>query len=296
MSYWIGILLAIFSGISSNLGTLAQKKVVNDLPTVAKQTKFLRTLVKTPLWLFGLALQFVVGTILFMLAQVMIGPALIPGLMAAGLIILAIGSVKLIGESLKLPELLGLLMIGLAIITFTFSGLVIDIPGYDFLTLSFLIRIGLFTTALTGIVVIFQILQWKWVQLYAISQAVTSGLLFAISNYWISPLLATFVHVFAGTFILSELGLFSIASIILILTNIFGTTTIQNAFKTGQASLMIPIQQVPIQIIPGLVYLLVFLLPLTTIISPVLFVIGIILIIVGSYLLAKRQLVLEAIE
>lgn len=296
MLYWIGVFLAIFSGISNNIGTLVQKKVVNDLPATARQQKFFRTLIKTPLWFFGLILQFIIGAILFMLAQIIIGPALIPGLMAAGLIVLAIGSVKLIGESLKLPEILGILIIVLAIIMFTFSELVIDIPSYNFLEISFLTRIGLFTITLLAIILVFQGLQWKWTRLHAISQAVNSGLLIAISNYWISPLMATLIHVFAGSFILAELGLFSVASIILILTNIFGIAKIQDAFKTGQANLTIPIQQVPIQITPGFVYLLVFLLPPKTMISPVLFTVGIILIIIGSYLLAKRQLILEAIE
>lgn len=49
----------------------------------------------------GLLLEYGVGSAAYMIAQNLIGPALVPGLMAAGLIVLAIGSVKIIGETLR---------------------------------------------------------------------------------------------------------------------------------------------------------------------------------------------------
>lgn len=85
-SYWAGVTAAIAAGITFNLGMLIQK------PAVAKTTagsSLIRQLIRSPLWLGGFALQFIIGMPLNMLAQSLIGPAIIPGLMAVGLVVLA---------------------------------------------------------------------------------------------------------------------------------------------------------------------------------------------------------------
>lgn len=296
MSYVYGVLLAIASGISNNVGTLLQKKVVNDLPTEAKEQRFFRSLVKKPLWLAGLLFQLAIGTIFFMLAQVYIGPALIPGLMAVGLIVLAIGSVKLIGESLTRTEVIGIGLIMAAIITITFSELVIDIVVFDFLETGFLMRVAIFTIAIIVMILILEASHRRWIKIRAVARALMSGLFIAMTNYWIAILMATIVHVFEGTFVLLELGLFAISAVILVLDNIFALGTLQSAFLSGQANLIIPIQQVPIQITPGLVFLLMFFLPAPSALSLILFFAGVGMIVISSFLLGKRQVVLESIK
>jgi len=296
VSYVYGVLLAIASGISNNVGTLLQKKVVNDLPTEAKEQRFFRSLVKKPLWLAGLLFQLAIGTIFFMLAQVYIGPALIPGLMAVGLIVLAIGSVKLIGESLTRTEVIGIGLIMAAIITITFSELVIDIVVFDFLETGFLMRVAIFTIAIIVMILILEASHRRWIKIRAVARALMSGLFIAMTNYWIAILMATIVHVFEGTFVLLELGLFAISAVILVLDNIFALGTLQSAFLSGQANLIIPIQQVPIQITPGLVFLLMFFLPAPSTLSLILFFTGVGMIVISSFLLGKRQVVLESIK
>jgi hypothetical protein len=123
-----------------------------------------------------------------------------------------------------------------------------------------------------------------------------SGLFIAMSNYWIAILMATIVHVFDGTFVLLELVLFAISAAILVLDNIFALGTLQSAFLSGQANLIIPIQQVPIQIIPGFVFLLIFFLPVPSALSLVLFFGGVSLIVMSSFLLGRRQVALESIK
>lgn len=54
LDYWLGVLFAILAGIFGNIGTICQKKVVNK---VSNEAKFMRSLIKNPLWLFGLILQ-----------------------------------------------------------------------------------------------------------------------------------------------------------------------------------------------------------------------------------------------
>lgn len=296
MSYVYGVLLAITSGISNNVGTLLQKKVVNDLPAEAKEQRFFRSLVKKPLWLVGLLFQLAIGTFFFMLAQVYIGPALIPGLMAVGLIVLAIGSVKLIGESLTRIEIAGITLIMGAIFTIAFSELVIDIVTFNFLETGFLIRIGLFTSGTIVLILILEAAHRRWKNIQAVARALMSGLFISMSNYWIAVLMGTIVNVFEGTFILPELALFAISAVILVLDNIFALGTLQSAFLSGQANLIIPIQQVPIQITPGFVFLLIFFLSPPTSLSLVLFFAGVGLIVISSFLLGRRQVALESIK
>ncbi|MGD9381668.1 MAG: hypothetical protein PVI03_04415 [Candidatus Thorarchaeota archaeon] len=294
MSYWTGVFLAITAGINNNLGSVLQKKVVNDLPPEEREKKFFRNLVRKRLWLAGLFLQYILGSALMLLAQVYIGPALVPGLHAIGLIVLAIGSIKLVGESLRKQEVLGITLLMLATALFSFSELEISIPAYDFLETSFLLRLGLFTGLLMAAMMALYLVMQVRHQLRSISLALISGILLAISGYWIAPMLATIVHVFDGSFIVVELGLFAISCITLVLSNIFAVGSIQDAFKTGNASLLIPIQSLPMLVVPGFVFLVVFFLAPPTAFSLMWFLAATIMTIISSFLLGRRQMMLEA--
>ena len=290
--YWFGILMAILSGISNNYGTVLQKKVVNKFRDA---DKFFKNLVKNPTWLCGLLLQNAVGAVLFMIAQVYIGPTLIPGLMAAGLIILAIGSVKIIGEKLNLAEIIGIFIMIFGIALLGFSNMVVDIASQNFSEISLFSRILIFTLVIYGLAGVFYILHLKNI-FKGISLAIYSGFQFSLSNFWISPLMGVIFVVFQGIASLLEIVVFVLSIIILILTNIIGLTSIQKAFIEGQASNLIPIQQVPIQIIPPFYFTSVFLLPITNIGSIFLLIMGIIFILISSFLLGKRQAQLEKIS
>lgn len=295
--YWLGVLLAVACGVVNNVGMVLQKKVVNDLPMKAREERFKRSLARNPLWLVGLILQLVIGSIFFMLAQVYIGPALIPGLMAAGLIVLAIGSMRIIGEQLRVAEAIGIAVMIFGIVLLGLSGLVISTESYDVLDVAFLTRVGVFTLALLVLTAGCALGQRRSVTYRGILLAILSGCLFALSNFWIFPLMATIVHVLSFTFVLVELVMFVLAALVLVLTNVFGISTIQDSFRVGQASLMVPIQQIPIQVAPAFVYLAVFMLsPPFGSYSLLLLGLGIGLILVSSFLLAKRQVQIQAIK
>jgi drug/metabolite transporter (DMT)-like permease len=296
MSYWLGVVLAIGAGVSTNLGSVFQKKVVNDLPPEQKDQRFFRTLIRKPLWFTGLLLQYAVAASLVILAEVYIGPALVPGLRASGLIVLAVGSVKIVGESLRRQEVLGISMLMLGTIFFSLSELEIIIPEYDFLATDFLLRLGLFTITLIIVILLLEGLRRVRRQYRAIARALVSGILLAMSAYWIAVLIATIVHVFAGTFVLVEFVLFAMTCVVLVVANILAVGTIQDAFKTGNASLLIPIQQVPYLIIPSFVFLTVFSLTPPTGLSMIWFLSGIILTMASSFLLGRRQVLLEEIQ
>lgn len=289
----MGISFAILSGIINNFGIILQKKVVNE---IRAEVKFGRALIKNPLWLLGLMMQLGIGAILFLLAQVYIGPALIPGLMASGLIILAIGSVKIIGETLKRDEIIGILLMVGAIFLLGISGLSINISEQNLLDLMFLIRIIIFTSIIIISSIICEILQRRTEKYSGILLSIFSGLMFSLSNFWVSLLLGTIINVFQGIYSLGELILFICSSLILIATNFIGILKIQESFKVAQASNMIPIQQVPIQITSIFIYLLIFLLQPPSIMSIIFLILGICLILISSFLLGKRQGQLEKIK
>jgi drug/metabolite transporter (DMT)-like permease len=295
-TYLIGVLLAVSSGIANNVGTLLQKKVINDRPIDAKVG---RSLLKSPLWMLGLLLQLALGTVFFLFAIDMIGPALTPGLMAAGLIVLAVGAVKLIGEQLKLEEYLGIILMVIAITFLGFSELDTGTHIEDLLNMGdtgFILRICIFTGILSAIALVCHILEKMKTRYKGLYLAIFSGCMFALSNFWVAPLVAVIASVFSGIFLPIQLVFFILAAIILCLTNFLGTLKIQQAFIYGQASNMIPIQQVPIQISPIFVYFAVVLLIPLEVYSIPLMIAGVGLIIVSSFLLAKRQAQLEQIK
>ena len=291
--YLLGVSLAIISGSVNNVGLVFQKKVVNEVPSEAK---FFRSLVKKPLWITGILMELVIGSIFFMLAQVYIGPALIPGLMAFGLIFLAIGSVKIVGETLKKEEIMGIFLMIIAIFLLGLSELSIDITNLNLLEVGFITRTVVLTVLFYLGSGICEILRKKNESFKGIILAISSGFQFALTNFWISFIIAFFAHIFGGTARLDELILFIIAAIILILSTIIGIAKIQQSFQVANASRMIPIQQVPIQITPVLVYFIIFNIIAPSVFSIFYMSIGVILIIISSFLLAKRQAQLEAIK
>jgi hypothetical protein len=292
-SYLIGVLLAILSGSINNVGLVLQKKVVNE---IAPEAKFFRSLVKKPVWITGILMELMIGSVFFMIAQIYIGPALIPGLMAFGLIFLAIGSVKIVGETLKKEEITGIILMILAIFLLGLSELSIDIEGINIVAFNLVLNMTIFTLALFLGTLICEILLRKIAKLKGILLAISSGFQFSLTNFWIAPLMAVITHVFAGNATLDEIILFIASAVILVAASILGIMKIQQSFKVANASRMIPIQQVPIQITPYLAYFFVFTLMPSTIIPIIYVIAGVSLILLSSFLLAKRQAQLEAIK
>ncbi|MFX0093058.1 MAG: hypothetical protein ACFFBD_14975 [Candidatus Hodarchaeota archaeon] len=263
-----------------------QKKVINDLPD---KVKLMNQIIRKPLWLFGLFLQYGLGLIFILIAQVFIGPALIPGLMAAGLIVLAIGSVMIVNEKLNKSEIIGIFLMISAIFLLGLSELSIDIIDVDLLDWLFITRVAIFTISLFLVSIFCEIIARRKKWYGGIVLAIFSGLMVATSNFWIAPLMTALTRFFTGTASWVEFIWLIIALIILISVNILAIIKISQAFQLGQASNLIPIQQVPIQLSPIFIYFFVFLLVAPSIFSIAYLVIGIILVLMSSILLGKRQ-------
>ncbi len=295
--FLIGILLGITAGVCLNVGFILQKKAVNDLSAEARSKKLIGTLLRKPIWLLGLVVQILGSAVLVMIAQFFIGPALLPGLMASGLIVMAIGAAKILNETLKRAEYIGIALMILAIVFLALTGLVVDVEGTNLLDPGFLIRVSIFTVILFGVIIACEIAQRKVERRRGMLLALQSGTLLALANFWVSPFSINLGHLFGGTLVWPDefiLGL--VGGIMLAITNVLAISVLQKAFSCAQASNVVPLQQVPINIAPVFVYFGIFLLAPPTIYSIPFMSAGIALIIISSYFLSKRQAKLEEIK
>ena len=292
--YGVGIALAVSSGIAHNIGVLLQKKVVNRI--AADRRGFFARLVRHPVWLVGFVIHMGLGTTLFLLAQVRLGPALIPGLMAAGLIVLILGSIWILKEQPGAAEITGILLLSAAIALLGLSRLTIDVGRFNVLAAGFILRSALFSVAIAALIVILEILGKRITRHRGSVLAVSSGLFYVLSNFWVGPFMGAVLRIFRGIFTLPVIALFAAGSVILVITNMYGIAKLQLAFRITNASLAIPIQQIPIQTAPAFVYLTVFRLSAPSTVSVLMFCLAVVLIIGSTFVLARRQGMIEAIE
>jgi hypothetical protein len=290
--YWIGVLLAVLGGASHYLGLILEKYVINRLP---KEAKLMKSLIKEPLWLVALSIRFGLGSIFFVFAQIIIGPAITPGLMASGLIILAFGSIWILGEQLNVKEIISIIVIILGVLLIGLSGFSIEITEENLLDVWFLIRMFISTSVLILVSFIFYFISQKFSTLKALLLALTSGIMLSLNNFWIAPLLWSFVNLFNIPFNFGALILCVISLGFLFAANVLAVITMSRAFKVGKASYLAPIQNIPVQLTPSILYFLVFLMMPPNAFSIVLLTAGILLIIVSSFILGKRQAELENI-
>ncbi|MBN2153134.1 MAG: hypothetical protein JW839_16900 [Candidatus Lokiarchaeota archaeon] len=296
-NYPIGIVLGITAGVCLNIGFILQKKAVNDIPPEARSKKLLGTLVRTPIWLVGLVVQILGSAVLVMIAQFFIGPALLPGLMAAGLIAMAVGAARILKETLKRAELVGIALMILAIVFLAMTGLSVDVEGQDLLDPGFLWRVSVFTVVLFAAVATCEILQRRAERFRGVLLALESGTYLALANFWVSPFSINLGHLFGGTLVWPDefiLGL--VGGLMLAITNVIGISVLQKAFTCAQATNVVPLQQVPVNIAPVFVYFGIFLLAPPTAVSTPLLIAGIALIITSSFFLTKRQAKLGEIK
>ena len=291
--YWLGVSLALLAGSTTQFGSVLQKKVVND---VSGEPEFMRSLIKRPLWILGVIMSFGVSSIFYLIAQIFIGPALIPGLMAFGLIILALGSVRIVGEKLKIEEIFAILLMIIGTFLLSMSELSIDIIETNQLEIGFITRITIFTLVIAMLSLVCHLLQKKYEKIRGILFAILSGFMFALSNLWISQFMGVVADVFSGVFNIAQIIIFIVSAIILILANIMGLATIQHAYRVGQASNMIPIQHVPVLIAPICIYFLIFLLIPPSFLSIIYLISSIILIMTSAFLLGRRLAQMEVIK
>jgi len=298
MNYLFGVLFAVLCGILINLGLLCQKKVINGIPEETRKKRFMRTLVRKPLWVSGFLLEFVGGAITFMLAQSYIGPTLVPGLMATGYIVLVVGSIRILHEKLNRTEYIGILLLFFGIAFLGLSALEIgsEIVKEALEDPHVIVRIVIFSVSMF---VLWGLTHWnalRSTKRRGVIMGFSNGFPFSLSNFWIAPLLALIWTVLGGKGTPGQIIIFVAACIIMILVNLLGIRQTQEAFKFADAHNVIPMQQIPVQITPILYYFSVFSLDPPSTGSVIYIFSGVLLIIASGFLLSRRQSKLEKIH
>ena len=294
--YIVGVIFAILGGIVNMSGQVFQKKVINDIPKEKRDDKFMRTLMKSPMWVMGIIMIMVGSAIFFIIAQSIIGGALVPGLGASGMIVLVIGATKIIGERLERSELVGIFLCMLGILMIGLSELSIEGDLNYFTDLSFNFRIGLFTGILIILWILFRITGKKTARNKILYLAIAVGIPFAIGNLWLQPFIVAIASLFSGTAGVFEVVVFIICSIFMAVPYILGIIHLQDAFKHANVSKIVPIQAIPMQVIPVFIYFFVYFKPAPSIFSIIFIVSGTILIIICGFLLSKKQEAMESIK
>ncbi|MHA1460607.1 MAG: DMT family transporter [Promethearchaeota archaeon] len=294
MTYFLGILSALLAGIVVYIGVLIQKHVINKH---SNDPKFIRSLVKSPIWIMGLLLQIVIGGLVFyFIAIIFIGPALVPGLMSAGLIVLALGSVKILKEKLGKEEIFGILLMIAGVSLLGLSELSIDVATFSILDPGFILRLIVFTIVVLSLAIIIEALRRKRENVKGLLMAIEAGLILSLNTVWASPGTTVVIHVADGIIIEEEIIFGIIIGIILLLIIAIGITLGQISLKYGQANVLAPLTSVPIQTIPVIAFFIIFLATPPNILSVIFMIIGFILIINSSFLLSRRQVKLEKIS
>lgn len=279
-----GVAIAIIGGVVLNLGSLIQKKAVNQLVYTKKRRLIMtlnddvidkdklthvqisvKDLVTSKLWMFGFILQAILGAGLFIVAQDIIGPSLTPALGSIGLVVLVFASC-IVDEKLTWDEYIGLVVMIGAVFLLAFSDMVIIVEGTDFLKIPFMIRVAVYSGAVILLCVLCKLWSWRRDRFEGPALAVLAGLLVALQNYWIAPFTALaggIIHRKGNfTFEQNSVGVvvayFLVSMIFVIVSNLQTVYERQLAFRVGGAATMIPISHLPSHLSSPIIFSYVF--------------------------------------
>ena len=294
ITYFIGIVLALIAGTIVQIGALLQKFIVNKH---SDDPKFFKSLVKSPVWILGLLMQVIIGGLgFYFIAIILIGPALVPGLMAVGLIVLAVGSIKILNEKLGKEEILGILFMIAGVTFLGLSELTIDVFTFDIFNSGFIFRIIGFSIAILFLAIIIEIFRRKYPKKKGFMLAIEAGLILSLNTVWASPGSTVVAHIVDGIIIEEEIIFGIIILIVVLLIVAIGITIGQISFKYGQANVLVPLTNLPIQVIPVIAFFIVFLSIPPNALSVIFVIVGFALVITSSFLLAKKQAKFETIS
>lgn len=265
--YAIGVLAALGAGAANNAGQLAQKIAVNRLAPAKtpaepatgrlRSSLFVR-LLGSRLWLAGFAVVIVVGTPLNLVAALWLGPALLPGLMSLGLVVLAVGAVKVAGERLGAPDIGGIALVMAGILLVGLSQLRVDVASASMREPAMLGRLTAFTLCSSAVAAALVAVAARSRGARGPLRALAAGLFYSGSNLWLAEVMNALDRWLGGTPVGEGLGLAAAALAVILASSLLGTIVIQHAYLVGEASRLVPIQMVPSQIVPLLAFRIVF--------------------------------------
>ena len=290
----LGIILALSGGIANNTGALLQKFGINKIPKEEREKGFFKKLFKSPYWVIGLILIIVVSGALISLAQVFIGGALIPGLMAVGMIVLTIGAVKILNEKLKPSEYIGIFVMIVGITLIGFSALEInDADMVNLADTNFVIRLAVYSVVFLILWIVSRQLGKRVEKRRTVFLALGASFPFALANAWMQPCIFFIREFINGNYSALSIILFIVSLFIIAGINILGIAHLQDAFKHGDASKIYPIGSIPQQIAPVILFYGIYLKSSPQTYSVYLLLAGIAIILVAGFLLGRKQGQLE---
>lgn len=277
-----GVVVAITAGVVLNMGSLIQKKAVNQLVYFKKKSILvnddtidkdklmhvpvtIKDLFTSKLWMLGFLLQAVLGAGLFIVAQDMIGPSLTPALGSIGLVVLVFASC-VVDEKLTWDEYIGLVVMIGAVFLLGFSDMVIVLNKTDFLDVDFMIRVGVYTGAVIVLCIFCKVWSYRRDRFEGPMLAVLAGLLVALQNYWIGPFTALAGGIFhkSGNVTFDDhstgvvIAYFLVSMFFVIVANLQTVYERQLAFRVGGAATMIPISHLPSHLSSPIIFSYVF--------------------------------------
>jgi hypothetical protein len=259
MRYALGIAAAVVAGITINVGILIQNAAVGKVPP---GTPLMRALLKSRLWWSALAFQFIFGSPLFVLSVGLIGPAIVPGLMSIGLVVLALGAVIVQKERLSAREGVGIGLVGCAVVAFGLSRLSIDTRAFSLRDGGLLLRAGVFTlvcavTAVGCALAARRTPETRSERASAL-HAVRAGVWYTAGNLGLGFLTAGAARFAAGELIPAEIAVCVVACGLTAAGNLLGLAATQHALAHGRAAVAIPLQNGVSQILPVCIFFFVY--------------------------------------
>ena len=180
--------------------------------------------------------------------------------------------------------IIGILLLGLSELGINQTQVRATLADHDAL-----VRIAIFTSSLFFISIVTRSVAHRIHGRKGMFIALTNGFLACLSDFWINPLLALILIVLGGNGSFTQEIIFVIAALILMTTATVITWQNQLAFKVAQASNVVPVAQVPIQISPILVYFYIFALKPPSDISVIYILAGTVLTIFSGFLLDEEK-------
>jgi hypothetical protein len=296
LDYNLGVLFGILAGLLNFLGQVLQKKAINDTAPERRNKGLVKSLVRNKTWLLGIICMVAFSSIFLLIAQAIVGAALMPGLGASGFIILAIGSVFILKESLRIFEILAIILLAIAITLIGFSQLAIAGSLTYFTDAAFNVRLALFSILFTALWLGLFYFGRKAKKHSTILLALGTGFPFVVGNIWLQPMIVSLTVVFGGSAGIFEWVIFLISATITILANLIGLGHYQYALNAGNASIVVPVQQIPQQIAPIIIYFVIYQFASPSPYSLYFLVVGIVLVCFAGFFLGKRQASLEQIK
>lgn len=255
MRYLLGVAASILAGLVFTACAIAQKRAIN---AIGREKSLLRNLLQSPLWLVASVSSFIIGTPLYVSAFVAIGPTLPPALCSIGLAAVPVFARIFLGERPGVRSFVGAAAVAAGVGLIGLSGISILPESVVWLEPGFLVRASFVIGGIIAAALAFLAVGLRPGERSALPLAFAAGSILAVSNALIGPAAGQLGLLAAGKTDIVDLAIMGVVGILLIVVNLAAFAVAQLALRRGDAASVIPLQQIPIQLLPLLIHTLVY--------------------------------------